>query len=332
MFSIDRLFCEAPTVALNGNLHRLLYKIAQSYYLDGLTQQEIADRFGLSRPKVSRLLHQGRENGVITVNLVPPPHGMAELEHVLEQKYGLEEAVVTMVRDPDDLPAVARELGPAAVQCLLRFIHGHEIVGFTWGTTMLSIVDALPSKFWPNVTIVQVMGGLGPVGEMEHSTELVQRAAQKLNARLRLLPAPGVVSSRDAAVTLNSDNQISDTLALAAKADIILVGLGVPSPDAILLRDGNIVTQEDLKKVMESGGVGDIALRYIDARGKPIDLEINERIIGLTLEQIVHIPRVIAVAGGKAKYRLIRAALRGKLLNVLVTDHETANALVAEED
>lgn len=300
--------------------------------MDGLTQQEIANRFGLSRSKVSRLLYQGREEGVINVNLVPPPNGMADLEHELERKYNLEEAVVTLVKDPDDLPSVARDLGPAAVQCLVRFIHGYEIVGFTWGTTMLSVVDALPSKYWHNVTIVQVMGGLGPVGEMEHSTELVQRAAQKLNARLRLIPAPGVVSSRDTARTLMSDKQISETLALAARADIVLVGLGVPTPDAILLRDGNIITQEDLKMVKESGGVGDIALRYINSEGKPIDLDINERIIGLTLEQIVKIPRVIAIAGGKAKYKLIRAALKGKLLNVLVTDHVTAEALLGEAD
>jgi DNA-binding transcriptional regulator LsrR (DeoR family) len=315
---------------LNSDMHRLLYKLAQAYYLDGLTQQQIADRFGLSRPKVSRLLHQGREEGVINVSLVPPPDSMADLEHDLERKYGLEEAVVVSVSKPDDLASVSRELGPAAVQCLLRLISGNEIVGFTWGTSMLAIVDALPSKFLPNVTIVQVMGGLGPVGAMEHSTELVQRAAQKLNARFRLVPAPGVVSSQDTAVALTSDKQISETLALAARADLVLVGLGVPSPDAILLRDGNIITTEDLSRIKESGGVGDMALRFINALGQPIDLEINNRIIGLSLEQIKAIPRVIAVAGGKAKYPLIRAALKGNLLNILVTDNRTAEALLSE--
>jgi len=319
-------------VLLNSEQHRLLYKIAQSYYFDGLTQQQIARRLGLSRSKISRLLQQGQNSGVININLVPPPNGMADLERELEWKYGLEEAVVVSVSDFKNLTTVARELGPFAAECLIRSIHGDEIVGITWGTTMLALVDALPFKFWSKVTIVQIMGGLGPVGEMEHSTELVQRAAQRLNARLRLLPAPGIVSSREAAFALRADKQISETLALAARADIVLVGLGVPLPDAILLRDGNIITQEDLKMVKDAGGVGDIALRYIDSYGRPLNLELNERIIGLTLEQIKAIPRVIGVAGGEAKYKLIRAALRGKLLNVLVTDHVTAKTLLSEKD
>lgn len=319
-------------MAVSREQHRLLYRIAQSYYVDRLTQQQIAKRFGLSRPKVSRLLRQARDAGIVNITLVPPASGMADLERELERKYGLEEVVVVSVSDPRDLTAAARELGPAAAECLVRSIRGHEIVGITWGITMLAVVDALPFKSWPNVTIVQIMGGLGPVDELEHSTELAQRAAQRLNARLRLLPAPGVVSTRAAAQALKSDNQIAETLALAARADIVLVGLGVPSPDAILLRDGTIITQKDLELVEEAGAVGDIALRYVDAYGAPLDLEINERIIGLTLEQIKEIPRVIGVAGGEAKYEIIRAALRGKILNVLVTGHATAQALLAETD
>jgi len=319
-------------VAVSREQHRLLYRIGQSYYVDGLTQQQIAKRFGLSRPKVSRLLRQARDAGIVNITLVPPTSGMADLERELERKYGLEEVVVVLVRDPQNLSAVARELGPAAAECLVRSVRGDETVGITWGTTILAVVDALPFKSWPNVTIVQIMGGLGPVDELEHSTELAQRAAQRLNARLRLLPAPAVVSTQAAAQALKSDNQIAETLALAARADIALVGLGVPSPDAILLRDGNIITQKDLKLVKEAGGIGDIALRYIDAYGAPLDLEINERIVGLTLEQIKAIPRVIGVAGGEAKYELIRAALRGKILSVLVTDHATAQALLAETD
>lgn len=319
-------------MAVSREQHRLLYRIAQSYYLDRLTQQQIAKRFGLSRPKVSRLLRQARDAGIVNITLVPPASGMADLERELERKYDLEEVVVVSVSDPRDLTAAARELGPAAAECLVRSVRGHEIVGMTWGTTMLAVVDALPFNSWPNVTIVQIMGGLGPVDELEHSTELAQRAAQRLSARLRLLPAPGVVSARATAQALKSDKQIAETLALAARADIALVGLGVPSPDAILLRDGTIITQKDLELVEEAGAVGDIALRHIDAYGAPLDLEINERIIGLTLEQIKEIPRVIGVAGGEAKYELIRAALRGKILNVLVTDHATAQALLAETD
>ena len=121
-------------------------------------------------------------------------------------------------------------------------------------------------------------------------------------------------------------------LTLAAQADIALVGLGIPSPDTILLRDGMILTQADLAILEEIGAIGDIGLRYMDADGSPLELEINERLIGLTLDQIKAIPRVIGVAGGKAKYQVIRAALQGEILDVLITDHATAQKLLGETD
>jgi len=319
-------------VALDENIHRLLYKLAQAYYVDGLTQQEIASHFGISRPKVSRMLQQGREEGVITINLVPPPSGTADLERKLERTFGLEEAVVVTVSNADDQSDVAKTLGPAAAESLIRCLHSNEVVGLTWGTYLLQMVRSLPVKFFPDVTVVQILGGLGPVGEMEHSTELVQLAAKRLNARLRLLPAPGIVGSREAFDALKTDKQISETLALGVRSDIVIVGLGLPSKDSILVRDGNIITQNDLAMVKEAGGVGDVVLRYINAMGEPINIEINERIIGLTLEQIKAVPRVIAVAGGNSKFELIRAALRGHIMNVLVTDHITAKNLLAEAD
>jgi len=317
-------------MAIGKEEHRLLYRIAQSYYVDELTQQQIAKRFGLSRPKVSRLLQKARDERVVNITLVPPSGGMADLEHALEHKYELEEVVVVLIRDPHDLAAVARELGPAAAECLIRASRGDAVIGMTWGTTMTAVVDALPPRSWPDVTVVQMIGGMGPVGELEHSTELARRAAQKLNATLRLLPAPGIVSTRAAAQALRSDRQIAETLDLATRADVAIVGLGIPLPDAILLRDGTILTQQDLEHLIEAGAVGDIGLRYIDAEGAPLDLEINDRIIGLTLQQIKDIPRVIGAAGGEAKYEVIRAALRGHILDVLVTDHVNAQALLED--
>lgn len=314
------------------SLHRLLYRIAQAYYDDGLTQQQVADRFGLSRQKVSRLLRQARRERIVNITVVPPSGGMADLERELEREYGLQEAVVVRVSDPQDELAVARELGPAAAECLVRSISGREIVGMTWGRAMLAMVDALPARSWPDVTIVQMTGGLGLVDAREHSAELTRRVAQRLGAKLRLLPAPGIVSTAAVAQALTAEPQVAETLALAASADVATVGLGVPSPDSILLRDGTIVGPDYLELLKRAGTVGDVGLRNIDRHGRPVDLEISNRIIGLTLEQIQCIPRVIGVAGGEPKLEMIRAALRGKILDVLVTDHVTAQALATETE
>jgi DNA-binding transcriptional regulator LsrR (DeoR family) len=315
-------------VAVNSEQHRLLYRIAQAYYVDGLTQKQIANRFGLSRPKVSRLLQKGRENGIINITLLPPPNGLADLEHELEQRFGLQEAVVVPVSDPTHHPTVVRELGPTAAECLIRCISGDEVIATAWGTSILAMTDALPYRSWPGVTVVQLLGGLGPADTLEHSAELTQHLARKLGAKLRLLPAPGIVATREMAAALESDAQIAAILKLAANADIALVGLGAPTPHSIVLRTGTILSGEDLERLQELGAVGDIALRYMDRDGTPINLEINERIIGLTLEQIRRIPRVIGIAGGTAKHEIIRAALHGSILDVLITDLATAETLL----
>ena len=257
---------------------------------------------------------------------------MANLEHKLERRFGLQEAVIVPVSDPAHHPTVVRELGPAAAECLNRCISGDEVIATAWGTSILAMANALPYRSWPGVTVVQLLGGLGPVDTLEHSAELTQHLARKLGARLRLLPAPGIVASRRMAKALKSDAQISAALKLAAEADVALVGLGAPTPYSIVLRTGTILSREDLELLQELGAVGDIALRYMDRNGNPIDLEINERIIGLTIEQIRRIPRVIGIAGGTAKHKMIRAALHGRILNVLVTDLSTAETLLAEKN
>lgn len=310
--------------------HRLLYRIAQAYYLDGLTQRQIANRFGLSRPKISRLLQKGRENGIINITLVSPPDGITDLERELEQRYGLQEAVIVPVSNPKDRSLVVNQLGPAAAECLVRCISGNEIIATAWGTSILAMVDALPVRSWPGVTVVQMLGGLGPVDAVDHSAELTQRIAQKLGAKLRLLPAPGIVATRTMAEALRKEPQIERVLEVASKADIALVGLGVPAPDSLLLRTGTILNAQDLERLQKAQAVGDIALRYLNANGVPLELEINERLIGLTIEQIMDIPRVIGIAGGVLKFDIIRAALRGSILDVLVTDVGTAQALLAD--
>jgi len=331
MFSHARLFTKkgGGDVPVSELEHRLLYRIGQAYYQDGLTQERIATRFGLSRPKVSRLLHKARTEKIIDIVLVPPPSDMAVMERALEQRYGLEEVVVVPVSHPEDHGEVIRALGPAAAECLTRCISGHEVIATAWGTSILAMVDALPYKSWPGVTVVQMLGGLGPIGHLEHSAELTQRIAQKLGARLRLLPAPGIVASQELASALRADPQIAQVLDLAARADIALVGLGVPSPDSIVLRTGTILSQRDLELLQAAGAVGDISLCYLDAEGRPLQLELNTRLVGLTLGQIARIPRVIGIAGGLAKQAIVRAALRGKFLQVLVTDQWTAQSLLA---
>jgi DNA-binding transcriptional regulator LsrR (DeoR family) len=317
-------------MAMDEQRHRFLYKLAQAYYGDELTQQQVANRFRVSRSKVSRLLQEARAEGVVEIILVPPSGTMAEAERELERRYDLDEAVIVSVSNPQDLGSVKRELGPAAAECLLRSLSSGDTLTIAWGMSILAMVEAVPSRPFPEVTVAQISGGMGNGGERDHSCQLMLELARKLEAKPHLLQAPGVVSSVEAATAIRSDVGIAETLALAAAANVAVVGLGLLSEDTMLLQQGTILSPRDVETLREARAVGDVALRYLDEDGEPIDLEINDRTIGLTTEQIKNIPRVIGIAGGEAKFHVIQAALRGKILDVLITDHAVAQMLLAD--
>lgn len=315
-------------MATDLDQRNLLLKIAKAYYEDGLTQEQVGERLGLSRIKVSRLLQRARQEGIVQITVIAPQTSNVELERGLEAKYGLDEALVITPSntEPD---TVVRQLGPAAAACLVRCLQGSEVVGLTWGTTLLSVIESLPARHWPEMRVVQMLGGLGQPEADVYGADLARRMAEAFGARLRLVPAPGIVSSTTVRDALLTDPQISGTLELGAGADVALVGIGRPTPGSVVMESG-ILTGDELEALQARGAVGDIALRFFGADGGAIEHEIDGRIIGPTLAQIRDIPRVIGVAGGPHKHEVIRAALRGGLVDVLVTDQPNAERLLSE--
>jgi DNA-binding transcriptional regulator LsrR (DeoR family) len=322
--------CARVIMASITDKKKLLYKLAKAYYEDNLTQGEIGKRFGLSRIKVSRLLQQARDEKIVQITIIPPQEPNAELERKLESRYGLDEAVIVFPSSYDK-EAIVQELGPPAAERLLRSLQGNEVISISWGTTLLAVVESLPPQTWSEMKVVQMLGGLGRPESETYGADLVHRMAQIFGARPRMIPAPGIVTNKLVRDALLTDPQISDTLALAAQAHAAMVGIGRPTPGSVVMESG-ILSEKALGQLEALGAVGDIALRFFDAYGQAVQHEICDRIIGLDLEQIKKIPRVMGVAGGEEKYEVIRAALRGKLVNVLVTDDQTAIHLLAEPE
>jgi len=306
----------------------LLYKIARAYYEDGETQKQIGKRFGLSRVKVCRLLRQARDLKIVQVSFMPTEGTNADIEHQLAAKFGIDE-VITTTPVAYTRQVITKALGAAAVDYFFRFLQGHESVAVTWGSTLLSFVDSLPAHSFPHLRIIQSLGGLSQPNADINGADIVRRMAQLLDAKPILLFAPGVVGSKTVRDALISDVQISTVLNMAAKANIAVVGLGTPKPGSVLLSQ-TIFADAEIQRLIEKGAVGDIGLRFFNARGEAIEDEINDRIIGLTLSQIKNIPRVIGIAGGSEKLPAIRASLTAKLIHVLITDVQTAKNLLKE--
>jgi DNA-binding transcriptional regulator LsrR (DeoR family) len=318
---------------MNGIDHqRMLVKTAQLYYEQELTQAQISQRLGLSRQKVQRLLQEAREQGIVRINIQPVMGVFTSLEQKLERRFGLDEAVVVETTAYEEQAVVMREIGAGAFEYLLRVLRPNDVIVVSWGGSLLGMVDALQARGGVDdveeLTVVQGLGGLGDPTRSTHAADLTRRLAQMLGGRALLLPAPGVAGSLESRKAYAGDPFVAQALAQGAAANLAFMGIGAPRPDSILCREGTIVSWSEMSVLEEQGAVGDINLRYFDRLGQRVASDLDERVIGLTLDEIRQIDRVVGVAGGAAKFEAIRAALQGKLINVLVTDHMSGRRLL----
>jgi DNA-binding transcriptional regulator LsrR (DeoR family) len=287
---------------------------------------------GLSRQKVQRLLSEAREQGIVRINIRPVMGVYAALEQGLEERFGLDEAIVVETTAYEEQAVVTREIGAGAFEYLLRVLRPHDVVVISWGGSLLGMVDALQASGGvagvAGLKVVQGLGGLGDPTNETHAADLTRRLAQMLGGRAHLLPAPGVAGSLEARNAYAGDPFVVQALAQGAAANLAFMGIGAPRPDSILCREGTIVSWPELAALEKEGAVGDINLRYFDRLGQRVASDLDERVIGLTLAEIRQIERVVGVAGGAAKVEAIRGALKGKLVDVLVTDHLLAQRLL----
>lgn len=307
--------------------YRLLDKVSRLYYETNLTQREIARRLHLSRPKVSRLLNQAKEEGLIQITIVPHPGSFSQLEGKLESKYDLQEVVITEVTPEDNQDVVSQKIGVTAANYLRRTLGDNDVIGISWGTTLKAMVNSLQPGEAVHTQVVQLIGGLGAPEAEVHATSLCQRMAQTLRAKLTLIPAPGIVDSQEVKQILLADRHVQTAFNMFPSINVAYVGIGAPTPTSVMLSDGSIIRESELETLLQLGAVGDVALRFFDEMGKPLISEIDDRVIGISLPQIAKIDRVVGVTGGPQKIATIRGALLGGWIDVLVTDQITAQKL-----
>jgi DNA-binding transcriptional regulator LsrR (DeoR family) len=331
MGDVEHLLTPPGPPRADPDQDRLLVKVARLYYESGLTQARIAQRIRLSRQKVQRLLDAAKEKGVVRIVVEPLQGVHAEREKALEERFGLAEAVIVETSSFTDQSVVARETGVAAADYLLRVARPKDRMVLSWGGALLGMVNGLrrhPHRELHGVIVIQGLGGVVDPSRDTHSSELVRRLSHFLGGRAMPLPAPGVAADRAARNAFLRDVHVSKVLDSGRAADIAFVGIGAPRQDSILVREGSIVKWEELEELKTRGAVGDISLRYFDRNGKAVSSDLDDRVVGLSLEDFRRIPHVVGVAGGAAKVEAIRGALAGKLLNVLITDHVTAQRLL----
>jgi DNA-binding transcriptional regulator LsrR (DeoR family) len=307
---------------------RLIAKVARMYHEGGVRQPQIATELNLSQARVSRLLRQASEIGVVRTVVTLPPGVHTDLEESLQGKFSLRDAVVVDADGGQVIPA----LGAATAQYLHATLTGGEVLGVSsWSATLLAAARDMPARTSSRLDrVIQLVGGHGDPSVQVQANRLTGDLAAVTGARPVLLPAPGLVSSPALRRALVRDPAIGEVMKSWKELDLALVGIGSLEPSPLLRQSGNALTQDEQEALRSAGAVGDVCLRFFDADGAALKTSLDQRVVSITATDLMQVPRRVGVAGGAGKYRAIRAALRGGWVNVIITDLDTARRLAEE--
>jgi DNA-binding transcriptional regulator LsrR (DeoR family) len=229
--------------------------------------------------------------------------------------------VIPSMKDPEN---TKMEVGRAAADLLQLKISDGMRIGITWGSTIYHVVNQFNPKPLKNAIVYQLMGGTGACDPDTDGREQTQSMANKLKAKSYILQAPLIVQSKQLRNLLLKEPLISQTLKEAQQVDLAITSLGTNDPiDCNLLKLGHF-TRAKCRELRKRGAVGDLCGWHLDINGQLCELDLHDRIVGISLEQISRIKTVIAVAIGERKAEIILACLRGGYIDYLVTDELAA--------
>jgi deoxyribonucleoside regulator len=309
----------------------LLIEIARAYYEQNHDQGKIAQSLGISRSQVSRYLAQARELDLVQFRVISPNQRISQLEARLKERYpALREAIVAPAFNlaPEQLRRTIARLGAHYLEQVVR--PGLRMcVGS--GRTLYEVCRWLRPAKIPNINIVQAMGNVGHEAMDIDFNQMARAIAAAFDAKVSFLNAPAILGSGSVRDLMEANPMIHAALKMAHEADLYLFGVGSLTSDLIFTRSG-IFKAQDLEQLQQAGSVGDICARFFDIHGVEIPSAFQERIVGITLDDLRSTALTIAVAGGADKTEPLIGALNGHLVKVLVTDEQTAQAILDYPD
>ncbi|MBW3084623.1 Transcriptional regulator LsrR [Austwickia sp. TVS 96-490-7B] len=305
----------------------LLTQVARWYYLDDLSQDAIAARVHLSRSRVSRLLTEARDRRIVRFVIGHPLERAMALEDALRERFGLREA---RVAEPAEGSSAMNAVAVAAADVVADAARNATVLATSAGTTLAAVVDELPQLALHDLCVVQMIGALSKDNPLTDSPDLTRRLAERLGGTYRLMPTPLIVGSARLAHALRREEAVANALALASHADVALVGIGALDPNGA---SGPIftgwLTPQEGAYLSRLGAVGHISGHHFDATGAPLRTDLRDRVMSVPLDHLHRVHTVIGVATGADKVEAIRGALRGRHVDILITDAVTAQAVLA---
>lgn len=301
--------------------HFLMVKTAWYYYIENYTQQAIAQLLGVSRGKIIALLARARQTGLIQFNLRQDSAQRMALERAVISRFRLKDAFI--VPAASTLADCRESAAQAAAMYILHRAEPGAYINVGYGVTTSRVIHHLAAAAEEPLNLVSLTGGANYYLPTSHPTSA-------FNAKLYLTPAPLVLSTKALRDALFQEPAVREIQRMRPLSAMSVVGVGNMADDATSIKNG-ILTKQDFTLLKMQGAVGDILSHFLDKNGAPVAPWLEQRLVSASLETLRSLENVICVAADPAKAEAILAALRGGYLDVLITDEDTAAALLEKD-
>ena len=294
----------------------LMAKIAWYYYIDNLTQQQIADHLGIPRLRVIKLLEKARQYGIVQFR-INENNAHTSMENTIAKHFGLKD--VFIVPSAAGMENRNEALAQAAAIYISNRLPDHAFINIGYGDTTCRVLNHLANNNGSGISVVSLTGGV--------NYYLPNTFSSVFNARLYLTPAPFVMSNKEMVEAICNEPAVREIAEMVPLSTMTIVGIGGVDDNATVVSSG-IMSPKDLRYLAMQGAVGDILCYYLDINGKQVDSPIYERLISTPLETLANQNNVIGIAGGEKKVNAIIGALNAKILDILITDQDTAELII----
>jgi deoxyribonucleoside regulator len=303
-------------------------KAAILYHEKDLSQKEVARALGISRSQVSLLLRYAKETGIteITVNIDKFRLRMIKREIELKERFPKVRQIYVMSSDSEEF--TERTLGAFAAPYLSEMIREATTIGVNLGTSVEKSIDALDRRDLSGASgkaVVQLMGGFSMDIRKAHPYELVKKLSAILGCDCFCLNCPAIVQQGSLRAALREEPSIKDVMKRWNDMDLVLMGIGVADERSKLF---SLFNDSMCAEVQASGACAEVNLNFFDEQGRYLPVLENHR-MGATYEELRSVKRRVAICTGKLKTRAVVAALRSGIIDVLVTDSLTMDAVEA---
>ncbi|ENM3820443.1 sugar-binding transcriptional regulator [Vibrio cholerae] len=302
----------------------LLTEIAVSYYQDGATQEEISKKYTISRAKVGRLLKQARDEGIVEITVKYHPVFSAKIEQRLIERFGVRRALIALDQPNDE--AQRQQVAGLVSNYLTSTLKNGMVVTVGQGRNVSAVAHHVGVITPRDCKFVCSIGGIHPRGGMFNADHICRQLAKKYGGSSETLYAPAYAENPEQKRVFMQNSTVKQTLDLARKADIALVGIGDMSENSYMVDLGWFTPEEVVQSRLNQSVVGDFAGHdFFDVHGRIANTVMNDRVIGLGIDEFRPIAEVIAIASENSKPLALLGALRTGAIDVIATS--VSNAL-----